>query len=136
MIAASATAAEKKKPGKNYPLRNTDREWLASDEAVDGAMEWFEANKLMGYRVEHTGERGDPDENTRLVADPDAGPLWGRFYDLENCEIYVCDRDGIPRKSLEEIGTERRNGYSWYNTHHTHLFPRYEQWKKQQGKGN
>ncbi|MDE6653099.1 MAG: pectate lyase, partial [Muribaculaceae bacterium] len=64
-------------------------------EAVDGAMKWFDDHKLTGYRLERTGERGAPDENTRLIADPDAGPLWGRFYDLDNCEIYVCDRDGV-----------------------------------------
>ncbi|MDE5850817.1 MAG: pectate lyase [Muribaculaceae bacterium] len=69
--------------------------------AVHGAMKWFDTNKLMGYRVEHTGAPKTPEANTRLVADPEAGPIWGRFYDLENCEIYVCDRDGIPRKTLE-----------------------------------
>ena len=60
--------------------------------------------------------------------DPAAGPLWGRFYDLEKCEIYVCDRDGIPRKSLEEIGHERRNGYSWYNDNPLSLYPVYDKW--------
>ena len=58
-------------------------------EAVHGAMAWFEANKLMGYRLERTGRPKSPESDTRLVADPEAGPLWGRFYDLEKCEIYV-----------------------------------------------
>lgn len=97
--------------------------------AVDGAMKWFDEHKLTGYRLVHTGEHGAPDEDTRLVADANAEPLWGRFYDLDNCEIYVCDRDGIPRRSLEEIGTERRNGYGWYNSHPARLFPLYEKWK-------
>lgn len=96
--------------------------------AVHGAMRWFDANKLMGYRIERTGEYKSPEANTLLVADPDAGPLWGRFYDLENCEIYVCDRDGIPRKSLEEIGRERRNGYSWYNNYPSYLYDDYDKW--------
>lgn len=98
-------------------------------DAVNGAMEWFDDHKLMGYRLEHTGTRGQPGFDTRLVADPDAGPLWGRFYDLDNCEVFVCDRDGIPRKSLQEIGSERRNGYSWYNTRPAELYPIYEEWK-------
>lgn len=97
-------------------------------EAVHGAMAWFEANKLMGYRLERTGRPKSPESDTRLVADPAAGPLWGRFYDLEKCEIYVCDRDGIPRKSLEEIGHERRNGYSWYNDNPLSLYPVYDKW--------
>ena len=97
-------------------------------EAVHGAMAWFEANKLMGYRLERTGRPKSPESDTRLVADPAAGPLWGRFYDLEKCEIYVCDRDGIPRKSLEEIGHERRNGYSRYNDNPLSLYPVYDKW--------
>ncbi len=97
-------------------------------EAIHGAMRWFDANKLTGYRLQRTGKHGTPEADTRLVADPTAGPLWGRFYDLENCEIYVCDRDGIPRKSLEEIGHERRNGYSWYNPYPADLYPIYDEW--------
>ncbi|MDE6192651.1 MAG: pectate lyase [Muribaculaceae bacterium] len=96
--------------------------------AVHGAMKWFDDNKLMGYRIERTGEYKSPEANTLLVADPEAGPLWGRFYDLENCEIYVCDRDGVPRKSLEEIGRERRNGYSWYNNYPAYLYEPYDKW--------
>lgn len=96
--------------------------------AVHGAMKWFDANKLMGYRIERTGEYKSPEANTLLVSDPEAGPLWGRFYDLENCEIYVCDRDGIPRKNLEEIGRERRNGYSWYNNYPSYLYADYDKW--------
>lgn len=96
--------------------------------AVHGAMKWFDANKLMGYRLERTGEPKTPEANVRLVADSEAGPLWGRYYDLENCEIYVCDRDGIPRKSLEEIGQERRTGYSWYNSYPAKLYGIYDKW--------
>ncbi|MCM1077616.1 MAG: pectate lyase [Bacteroides sp.] len=97
-------------------------------EAVHGAMSWFDKNKLMGHRIERTGKPRTPQADTRLVEDPQAGPLWGRFYDLENCEIYVCDRDGVPRKSLEEIGHERRNGYSWYNSNPAELYLLYDKW--------
>ena len=96
--------------------------------AVHGAMRWFDANKLIGYRLERTGQPKTTEANVRLIADDDAGPLWGRFYDLEKCEIFVCDRDGIPRKSLEEIGQERRTGYSWYNAYPADLYRLYDQW--------
>lgn len=96
-------------------------------ESIHGAMKWFDENKLTGYRIERGWERAD--SNACLVADAGAGPLWGRFYDLENCEIYVCDRDGIPRRSLEELGFDRRNNYSWYNDRPAALFPLYEEWK-------
>ena len=96
--------------------------------AVNGAMAWFDSHKLTGVRVERQGTYGTEDYNTVLVEDPEAGPLWARFYDLENGEPYVCDRDGVPKKSLEEIGKERRNGYSWYNTYPAELIPLYNEW--------
>ena len=75
--------------------------------AVHGAMKWFDRYKLTGLKCERivlaNGER-----DTRLVEDPQAKPIWARYYDLKYCEPYVCDRDGLPRRHLEEIGTERR----------------------------
>ena len=66
--------------------------------------------------------------DTRLEKDPDAQPIWARFYDLEHGEPFVCDRDGIPRRHLSEIGSERRNHYSWYNSRPAMLFPVYKAW--------
>lgn len=95
--------------------------------AVHSAMEWFDKYKLTGLRVIRTGWRtGNPD--TKLVQDPTGVPLWGRFYDLEKCEPYVCDRDGVPRKHLDEIGKERRNGYGWYTENPGELFEMYDKW--------
>ncbi|MCM1071622.1 MAG: pectate lyase [[Clostridium] fimetarium] len=96
--------------------------------AVHGAMRWFDANKIAGHRIERTGEYKTPTANTLLVADPDGGALWGRFYDLDSCKVFVCDRDGVPRRSLEEIGLERRNGYSWYNEFPAYLYEEYDRW--------
>ncbi len=96
--------------------------------AVHGAMRWFDRYKLTGLRVERTGRPFSPERDTRLVADPQATPIWGRFYDLDRCEPYVCDRDGIPRRRLDQIGVERRSGYSWYNSRAAELYPLYEKW--------
>jgi pectinesterase len=64
-----------------------------------------------------------------IVKDPKAGDLWARFYDLETQEPYVCDRDGIKKKTLEEIGYERRNGYSWYTDAPFEIMNMYPGWK-------
>lgn len=40
----------------------------------------------------------------------------------------MCDRDGVPRRHLWEIGTERRNGYSWYSDRTAFIYPLYEKW--------
>ena len=100
--------------------------------AVDAAMAWFEKTKITGYRLERIGVKGRPGADTRLVADPAAGPLWARYYDLEHCQPFVCDRDGVPRKHLWEIGVERRTGYSWYNDRPASLYKIYAKWKKKQ----
>jgi len=98
--------------------------------AVTGAMRWFDEHKLTGYRVERTGRKGSPDYDTRLVPDSLASPLWARFYDLVYGEPFVCDRDGIPRRHLEQIGSERRNGYAWYGNRPERLYPLYRLWVK------
>ncbi|NMA73109.1 MAG: pectate lyase [Bacteroidales bacterium] len=95
--------------------------------AIHGAMKWFDTYKLTGLRYERTVS-AEGERDTRLVKDPQAGPIWARFYDLEYCEPFVCDRDGIPKRHLEEIGSERRNGYSWYSNRPAELFGKYEVW--------
>lgn len=97
-------------------------------QAVHGAMAWFDKYKLTGIRVMRTGRPGSPDRNTMLVKDANAGPIWARYYDLKYCEPYVCDRDGLPRRHLEDIGYERRNGYAWFGDRPAALYEEYEAW--------
>lgn len=105
--------------------------------SIRGAMQWFDTYKLTGVRLTRDIDPATGLHNTKLIKDPNAKePLWARFYDLENCSPFVCDRDGIPRKHLEEIGTERRNGYGWYNNSAAALYPRYENWAKKYDAGN
>lgn len=94
-------------------LPNPDKRVKA---AVHGAMAWFDKYKLTGLKIVRTRMDNAKGFNTKLVSDPDAAPIWARYYDLDNCMPYVCDRDGIPRRRLEDIGPERRNGYSWYGS--------------------
>ena len=96
--------------------------------AVHAAMRWFDKYKLTGLRIKRTGSRESRDRDTQLVEDPTASPIWARYYDLVYNEPYVCDRDGIPRRRLEQIGHERRNGYSWFSDRVSYLYPLYEEW--------
>ena len=97
-------------------------------QAVHAAMAWFDKYKLTGLRIVRAGPWASPDGDTKLVEDATAQPLWARFYDLKYCEPYVCDRDGLPRRRLEDIGHERRNGYAWFLNRPAELYPLYEQW--------
>ena len=107
-------------------LPNPDKRVKA---AVHGGMKWLDTYKLTGLRYVRARQgRNDTDADTHLEKDPTASPLWGRFYDLVNVEPYVCDRDGLPRKHLDQIGPERRNGYGWYVTRPAELYPLYDAW--------
>lgn len=111
-------------------IKNPDERVKAS---IKGAMEWFDRNKITGMRYVRRGNKGDADCDSWLEPDPEASPIWARYYDLENCRPFVCDRDGVPRERLDQIGHERRNGYGWYNDRPLNLIPIYEEWKKENG---
>ena len=106
-------------------IENPDKRVKA---AIHGAMKWFDTYKITGYKVERTVVNGD--RTTRLVEDPSAQPLWGRFYDLKYCEPFVCDRDGLAKRRLEQIGRERRSGYNWFNSNPLALYDEYFEWVK------
>jgi PelA/Pel-15E family pectate lyase len=80
-------------------------------ESVRRCAAWFDAVKITGKRIERKNAQGERD--CILVDDPAAEPLWARFYDLETSRPYYCDRDGIKKSSLDQIGRERRAGYAW-----------------------
>ena len=98
-------------------------------EAIKGAVQWFEANQLKGIRVKKV-KGADGRENTVVVNDPEAPAIWARFYDLKTGRPFFCDRDGVKKYSLAEIGPERRNGYSWYTNNPAQVLKRIERWNK------
>ena len=81
--------------------------------SVDSAVEWFRKATIRGIRLE--SQRGtDGTKDLVVVSDPEADPLWARFYELGSFKPLFCDRDSIPKYSLAEIGRQRRTGYRWY----------------------
>lgn len=99
--------------------------------SVEGAVQWFRDHQITGYRLEK--KKGDfPKGYDRVVVkDANADPLWARFYDLEEGLPIYCSRDGVPKRKLEEISYERRNGYSWVGTYAARLLKTdYPKWKK------
>ena len=49
-----------------------------------------------------------------VVKDPDAGPIWARFYEIGTNRPLFVGRDSIVKYSVAEIEHERRVGYAWY----------------------
>jgi PelA/Pel-15E family pectate lyase len=109
-------------------LENPSPEIRAS---VEGAVAWFVTHKVVGQRL---GNETDKDGKPNLVMTPDpaAPDLWARFYDLKTGQPYVCDRDGVPKPRLADIGSERRNGYSWFGEYARDLLAKdYPKWKQE-----
>ena len=97
--------------------------------SVQGAIEWLDKHRIKNTRWESFTNK-DGLKDRRIVYDPKAGDMWARFYDLDTELPFVCDRDGIKKKTLEEIGYERRNGYSWYTTDPQEVIDKYPAWKE------
>jgi PelA/Pel-15E family pectate lyase len=96
--------------------------------AVNCAVEWLDSHRVKHCRVE-SFTNADGKRDRRFVEDPAAGDLWARFYDLETAKPFFCDRDGIKKDSLSEIGYERRTGYNWYTDAPEEIFKLYPSWK-------
>lgn len=101
--------------------------------SIEGAVKWFKANKVIGLmRDNFVDEQGRRDY--RMVPCPmDDFPcpiLWARFYTIEDNRPLFCDRDGVAKYNLSDIGYERRNGYSWYNEAGKWMLQQYEAWQK------
>jgi lysophospholipase L1-like esterase len=80
--------------------------------AVEGAIAWFEASRIEGWRVvEHPEENGGG-RNWEAIKDPAAHPLWARFYDIETNRPIWSDMDSIARYDMENVGWAR-HGYAW-----------------------
>lgn len=99
--------------------------------AVKSAVKWFDERKIADMRYERFRDKNGK-RDSRLV--PEKGSVvWGRFYDLETQKPYFSDRDGIKKNSLEEIGQERRGGYSWYCNNPGKVLKAYPKWLEANG---
>ena len=103
---------------------------------IEDAVAWFKKSKITGIQIEKY-TNGDGKKDIRVVPcaqdDAPCDPLWARFYTLDDNRPFFCDRDGVKRYSLDEIGYERRNGYSWYNNDGMDVLKRYETWRQKYG---
>ncbi len=113
-------------------LMSLDQPSPEVSQAVDAAVAWFEAAQLKGIRVERQQDPQAPKGWNRVVVeDPNALPLWARFYEIGTNRPIFSDRDGVAKHSLAEIGYERRNGYSWLGDWPRQLITKdYPAWKQ------
>lgn len=95
--------------------------------AVNGAVSWFEKHRIEGIRLKWM-TNSDGERDCVVVNDQEAPHVWARFYDLDTEAPYFCDRDGIKRSTLAEVGFERRTGYGWYTYAPAKILNDYADW--------
>ena len=95
---------------------------------IAAAVEWLEAHAIHDVKVERfTNAEGKPDQRT--VRAEGAPLLWARYYDLETEAPLFSDRHGLPLSDFNQIGYERRNGYSWLGNSPQRLIDKYRGWR-------
>lgn len=127
------------RPGRSYELVSLSGSESASilrllmsldnpgPEVIDAVMagaQWYEASVIHGIRIAKV------DGNRVAVEDPQAEPLWARFYEIETNRPFFADRDGVKYYQFNELGTDRRNGYSWYGSWGQGVANDYKKWQK------
>jgi PelA/Pel-15E family pectate lyase len=101
-------------------------------EAIAGAVAWFQQVKLTGIAVVDRADASQSRGYDRIVIqDPNAPPLWARFYEIGTNRPIFCGRDGVVKYNFAEIEYERRTGYRWYVDSPARLLTRdYPAWLK------
>lgn len=115
-------------------IKDPSPEVIAS---VQGAVAWLRDVQMDGARIETVALEAEASydyhnarSDRRLVADPQAPPLWARFYDLGDNTVVLANRDGVRVARYDQVHPERRTGYSWYgNWAETLLARDYPKWQ-------
>ena len=100
--------------------------------SIKSAVEWLKKSAIKDTVIEkYTDSEGRTD--IRPVYKKGAPDIWARFYSIETGKPIFCDRDGIAKSSIEEIGYERRNGYRWYGSSPQKIIDAYKDWLERNG---
>lgn len=104
-------------------------------DAIQSAVKWMDDAKILGVQVMDKPDATLPGGFDRVaVANPNAPPIWGRFYDLETGKAFFVGRDGVKKNTLAEIEHERRVGYSYYTNAPAFLLANdYPSWQTKNG---
>lgn len=90
--------------------------------SVHAAAKWYEKTKITGK----AWIRGD----MQLTADPNAAPVWSRFYEIGTNKPIFGDRDDSIHYDIGKVSEERRKGYAWFTTSPNNVLKKYAKWKR------
>ncbi|MFH6942911.1 pectate lyase [Flavobacterium sp. FlaQc-50] len=101
--------------------------------AVKSAQAWFEKTKITNLEEKRVLKDGGKIIEKKMIVTSNGAPIWARFMELDTNEPFFCDRDGIKKKSLDQIGPERRNGYAWFTDEPKEVLKKYAGWAAKNG---
>ncbi len=82
--------------------------------AIQAGVAWYNAVKIVGYKVVEMPAPGTEKGTDKQLVPDSTSTIWARYYEIGTNKPFFCDRDGVVKYSMQEIGYERRNGYAWY----------------------
>jgi len=95
---------------------------VAAQKSIRAAAAWFKKTAIYGQRYERSTD------GRHLVPDAGAEPIWARYYQTGTDKPIFADRDKTIHDNVDELSTERRNGYSWYSEDSQRALDRFAQW--------
>ena len=101
-------------------------------ESIEGAVEWYRANGMRGYKIEKGWRRDDGIKTDRLVRtdDESAPTLWCRYYTLEDNRPFTGRRDGTKNFDFSEMERGENMSYMWFNARGAQVERAYAKWQK------
>jgi PelA/Pel-15E family pectate lyase len=110
--------------------------------AIKSGVAWLERSKISGLRLARVAAETvrykyhTSHDDVVVVEDPQARPLWARFYEIETNRPFMANRDGRKVFRLADVTRERRTGYSWYGYYAQSLLERdYPAWREKWNNG-
>jgi PelA/Pel-15E family pectate lyase len=101
-------------------------------DAVRSAVAWFNEVRIEGIRLERVDTPSGRD--VAVKKDPEAPPLWARFYDIGTNRPIFTGRSAVVQYEYDQIERERRLGYAYYGTWPKKLLDKeYPAWAAKRG---
>ncbi len=104
--------------------------------SVQAAVKWFQESEILNTRVETVQAAPEKSKyrtsttDRVVVNDPQAPPIWTRYYELVTERPMFSDRNSKILYSLSEVSRERRSGYAWYTYAPQEVLKKYPMWQK------
>jgi len=84
--------------------------------SVNAGVRYLNKVKLTGIDWKQVSAPDAPHGYDRVVIkNPNARPIWGRFYEIGTNRPIFSGRDGAKKYKVSQIEYERRTNYGWYD---------------------